>query len=109
MEKKNESLESFNQETSNKQSTGNFTVNPTSSDALSSSLDETSLQKTSSSLDEDEPLQDEEEFYYEDDEEDGRPPVMPERLPSLIRLLVSRTPKIYKPTVAQAVFPSLAA
>ena len=36
------------------------------------------------------------------------PPVMPKRLPPLIKLLVSRTPKIYKPAVANAVFPALA-
>ena len=34
---------------------------------------------------------------------------MPRKLPSLIRLLVSRTPEIYRPAVAHAVFPSLAA
>lgn len=37
------------------------------------------------------------------------PPPMPRKLPSLIRLLVSRTPEIYRPAVAHAVFPSLAA
>lgn len=37
------------------------------------------------------------------------PPPMPRRLPALIRLLVSRTPEIYRPAVAHAVFPSLAA
>ncbi len=36
------------------------------------------------------------------------PPEMPEPLPALIQLLVSRTPDIYKPAVAHAVFPSLA-
>lgn len=36
------------------------------------------------------------------------PPAMPKRLPPLIRLLVSRTPAIYQPAVAHAVFPSLA-
>ena len=36
------------------------------------------------------------------------PPPMPKRLPPLIRLLVSRTPDIYKPAVAHAVFPALA-
>jgi len=34
---------------------------------------------------------------------------MPEKLPKLIKLLVSKTPDIYKPAVSQAVFPSLAA
>ena len=37
------------------------------------------------------------------------PPPMPKRLPPLIKLLVSRTPKIYQAAVAQAVFPSLGA
>ena len=35
------------------------------------------------------------------------PPEMPEKLPPLIELLVSRTPGIYQPAVAHAVFPSL--
>ena len=35
------------------------------------------------------------------------PPEMPEKLPPLIELLVSRTPAIYQPAVAHAVFPSL--
>ena len=34
---------------------------------------------------------------------------MPIRLPPLIKLLVSKTPKIYRPAVAHAVFPALAA
>ena len=34
---------------------------------------------------------------------------MPKKLPPLIALLVSRTPDLYKPAVAHAVFPSLAA
>ena len=34
---------------------------------------------------------------------------MPKRLPPLIKLLVSRTPDIYKPAVANAVFPALGA
>ena len=37
------------------------------------------------------------------------PPPMPKRLPALIKLLTSKTPDIYKPAVAHAVFPSLAA
>ena len=36
------------------------------------------------------------------------PPLMPKRLPPLIKLLVSKTPKIYQPAVAHAVFPALA-
>ena len=35
------------------------------------------------------------------------PPEMPKVLPPLIQLLVSRTPQIYRPAVAHAVFPSL--
>ena len=34
---------------------------------------------------------------------------MPEKLPKLIALLVSRTPKVYRAAVANAVFPSLTA
>ena len=37
------------------------------------------------------------------------PPPMPLRLPPLIKLLVSRTPQIYRPAVAHAVFPALGA
>ncbi len=37
------------------------------------------------------------------------PPAMPAKLPPLIKLLVSRTPKIYRPAVAHAVFPALGA
>ena len=37
------------------------------------------------------------------------PPPMPKRLPPLIKLLVSKTPKIYQPAVAHAVFPALGA
>ena len=39
----------------------------------------------------------------------GAPPAMPRRLPPLIKLLVSRTPKVYQPAVAHAVFPALGA
>ena len=39
----------------------------------------------------------------------NQPPPMPRRLPPLIKLLVSRTPKIYQPAVAHAVFPALGA
>ena len=34
---------------------------------------------------------------------------LPKRLPALIKLLVSRTPDVYKPAVAHAIFPSLGA
>ena len=36
------------------------------------------------------------------------PPKMPVKLPPLIKLLVSKTPQIYRPAVAHAVFPALA-
>ena len=39
----------------------------------------------------------------------NQPPKMPTRLPPLIKLLVSKTPKIYQPAVAHAVFPALGA
>ena len=48
-------------------------------------------------------------LFEDEEEEEELPPAMPEKLPSLIKLLVSRTPDIYKPAVAHAVFPSLAA
>ena len=37
------------------------------------------------------------------------PPEMPKKLPPLIKLLLQNTPTIYRPAVAHAVFPSLAA
>ena len=37
------------------------------------------------------------------------PPPMPRRLPPLIKLLVSRTPRVYRAAVAHAVFPALGA
>ncbi|MBO7139564.1 MAG: hypothetical protein J6W19_03170 [Prevotella sp.] len=36
------------------------------------------------------------------------PPQMPRVLPKLVKATVSRTPDLYKPTVAQAIFPALA-
>jgi hypothetical protein len=42
------------------------------------------------------------------EEGDDFPPPMPQRLPPLISLLVSKTPKIYRAAVAHAVFPALA-
>ena len=45
----------------------------------------------------------------EAEENPDMPPQMPRILPPLIRLLVSKTPDIYKPAVAHAVFPALAA
>ena len=43
-----------------------------------------------------------------DDDEYPAPPPMPEKLPKLVELLVSKTPDIYKPAVACAIFPPLA-
>ena len=42
------------------------------------------------------------------DEDYPDPPVMPKKLPKLVELLISRTPEIYKPAVAHAIFPPLA-
>ena len=54
--------------------------------------------------------QDEEESEIINQTSDiNTPPPMPKRLPPLIKLLVSRTPKIYQPAVAHAVFPALGA
>ena len=36
------------------------------------------------------------------------PPEMPKKLPKLVELLISRTPELYKPAVAHAIFPPLA-
>ena len=44
----------------------------------------------------------------EAEENPDMPPQMPRVLPPLIRLLISKTPDIYKPAVAHAVFPALA-
>ena len=42
------------------------------------------------------------------DEDYPEPPEMPEKLPKLVELLISRTPEVYKPAVAHAIFPPLA-
>ena len=42
------------------------------------------------------------------DEDYPDPPEMPKKLPKLVELLISRTPEIYKPAVAHAIFPPLA-
>lgn len=41
-------------------------------------------------------------------DEGGLPP-MPKRLPKVVQLLVSRTPEVYRPAVAHAIFPPLGA
>ena len=51
----------------------------------------------------------EEELRTHHSELSNLPPELPEKLPPLIELLVSRTPKIYQPAVASAVFPALGA
>ena len=43
-----------------------------------------------------------------EDEEYPAPPSMPKKLPKLVELLISKTPEIYQPAVAHAIFPSLA-
>ena len=43
-----------------------------------------------------------------EDEDYPDPPPMPKKLPKLVKLLVSKTPEIYQPAVAHAIFPSLA-
>ena len=48
-------------------------------------------------------------FQVQSTEEDyPEPPAMPEKLPKLVELLISRTPEVYKPAVAHAIFPPLA-
>ena len=42
------------------------------------------------------------------DEDYPDPPEMPKKLPKLVELLISRTPELYKPAVAHAIFPPLA-
>ena len=42
------------------------------------------------------------------DDEYPAPPPMPKKLPKLVELLVSKTPEIYQPAVAHAIFPPLA-
>ena len=48
-------------------------------------------------------------FQVQSTEEDyPEPPAMPKKLPKLVELLISRTPEVYKPAVAHAIFPPLA-
>ena len=49
------------------------------------------------------------ELTTDNSELKNTPPPMPRKVPPLIRLLVSRTPEIYRPAVAHAVFPALGA
>ena len=43
-----------------------------------------------------------------EDEDYPAPPLMPKKLPKLVELLISKTPEIYQPAVACAIFPPLA-
>ena len=43
-----------------------------------------------------------------EDEDYPDPPPMPKKLPKLVELLISKTPEIYQPAVAHAIFPPLA-
>ena len=48
-------------------------------------------------------------FQVQSNEDDyPAPPPMPKKLPKLVELLISRTPEIYQPAVACAIFPPLA-
>ena len=53
------------------------------------------------------------EMFADDEENNSQLSILnsplPKRLPALIKLLVSRTPDVYKPAVAHAVFPALGA
>ena len=48
------------------------------------------------------------EVQSSEDEDYPDPPPMPKKLPKLVELLISKTPEIYQPAVAHAIFPSLA-
>ena len=47
-------------------------------------------------------------FQVQSEEEYPAPPPMPKKLPKLVELLISKTPEIYQPAVACAIFPPLA-
>ena len=47
-------------------------------------------------------------FQVQSEEEYPAPQPMPKKLPKLVELLISRTPEIYQPAVACAIFPPLA-
>ena len=67
-----------------------------------------SLQKLLKDLQSDSEQEEESEIINQKSDIDT-PPAMPKKLPPLIKLLVSKTPKIYQPAVAHAVFPALGA
>ena len=47
-------------------------------------------------------------YDQSEDEDYPDPSPMPKKLPKLVELLISKTPEIYQPAVAHAIFPSLA-
>ena len=47
-------------------------------------------------------------FQVQSEDEYPAPPLMPKKLPKLVELLISKTPEIYQPAVACAIFPPLA-
>ena len=67
-----------------------------------------SLQLTVNSLNANHAVQSSYLQVQSSEEDYPEPPAMPEKLPKLVELLISRTPEIYKPAVAHAIFPPLA-
>ena len=53
-------------------------------------------------------FQDQSNGVQSNEEEYPAPPPMPKKLPKLVELLISKTPEIYQPAVACAIFPPLA-
>ena len=49
-----------------------------------------------------------EEVQSNDEDDYPAPPPMPEKLPKLVQLMISKTPEEYQPAVAHAIFPPLA-
>ena len=68
-----------------------------------------SLQKLLSEMQRTSEQEEESEIINQSEADSQVPPEMPKKLPPLIKLLVSKTPKIYQPAVAHAVFPALGA
>ena len=69
-----------------------------------SATDERGLTRTD--CDADEKVRD---MPCQSDANNQQPPKMPKKLPKVVQLLTSKTPDIYKPAVAHAIFPSLGA
>jgi len=67
-----------------------------------------SLQLTVNSLNANHAVQSSYLQVQSSEEDYPEPPAMPEKLPKLVELLISRTPEVYKPAVAHAIFPPLA-